>query len=165
MLDLIANRMTSTAVALAEVTIDTVIKTLLRIKGVTSVYLVMSKFMRAVCSIVVLVLVLNTFVYAQPLVKNPSAVAFNCPDHASDDQHELDIIRVSDGVVVQTLLGGDPPLNAAGEVEITVNVQPVSFGQYRFVARAVAGALKSNDSLPSAVWERAPGPPSNVTVR
>ena len=102
--------------------------------------------------------------FAQTPIKNPSAVAFLCPDHATDDQHEIDIVRVSDGVVIQTILGGDPPL-VAGEVVIPVNVMPVAFGQYRFVARAVAGIIKSNNSVPSDVWERAPGPPTGVVPR
>ena len=102
-------------------------------------------------------------VWAQsPLIKNPSAVAFLCPDHGADDQHEIDIVRVSDGVVMQTLLGGDPPLSPAGEVVIVVNVMPVSFGSYRFVVRAVAGAVKSDSSVPSDIWERAPGRPTSV---
>ena len=99
--------------------------------------------------------------YAQTPVKNPSGVAFLCPDHATDDQHEVDIVREADGVVVATLLGGDPPL-VGSEVVIPVNVQPVAFGQYRFVVRAVAGLIKSNNSLSSEVWERAPGRPTNV---
>ena len=37
--------------------------------------------------------------------------------------------------------------------------------RYRFVARAVAGAIKSDNSAPSAEWERAPGPPSRLIVR
>lgn len=96
---------------------------------------------------------------AQTPVKNPSALAFQCPDHDRDDQHEIDLVRVSDGAVIQTILGGDPPLDN-GEVVIAVNIQPVAFGQYRFVVRAVAGGFSSPSSLPSAVWERVPGQPS-----
>lgn len=99
---------------------------------------------------------------AQTPIKNPAALVFACPDHAGDDQHEIDIVRVSDGVVVATVLGGDPPANAAGDVVIPLNVQPIAFGLYRFVARAVAGTVKSDNSLPSEVWERAPGRPTNV---
>src|SRR5688572_21878486 len=102
---------------------------------------------------------------AQSPVKNPSLIAFQCPDHDRDDAHEIDIVRASDGAVIQTLAGGDPPLTAQGEVEVAVNVQPVGFGQYRFVVRAVAGGLKSENSLPSAIWERGPGKPTNLVVR
>ena len=115
--------------------------------------------------VVGLMLILPIAVSAQGVIKNPSALAFICPDHALDDGHEVDIVRESDGVVVATLLGGDPPLNAAGEVAIAVNVQPIAFGQYRFVARAVAGTVKSDSSLPSMLWERAPGRPTNVVPR
>lgn len=100
-----------------------------------------------------------------PAVKNPSVIAFDCVDHAQDTQHEVDIIRASDNAVVQTLLIGDPAPNAQGVIEANVNVQPVAFGQYRFVVRAVAGTAKSDNSLPSAIWERAPGRPTNVTAK
>lgn len=95
-------------------------------------------------------------------LSNPRSVIFTCPDHAQDDQHEIDIVRVSDGVVVATILGGDPPATTAGDVVIPVNVQPVAFGSYRFVARAVAGTLKSANSAPSPTWNRVPGEPTNV---
>lgn len=102
---------------------------------------------------------------SQVVIKNPSAVAFICPDHLTDDQHEIDIVRVSDGTIVQTLLGGDPALNMDGEVVIPVNVQPVGFGLYRFIARAVAGGVRSDNSAPSPIWERAPGKPTGVEAR
>ena len=102
---------------------------------------------------------------AQVGVKNPSGLAFICPDHATDTAHEIDIVRESDGVVVQTLLVGDPPLNAAGEVEFALNVQPIAFGAYRFTARAVASTFRSETSLPSVLWERVPGKPSGLVVR
>lgn len=102
---------------------------------------------------------------AQLPVKNPSVLAFQCPDHDRDDSHEIDIVRVADGSVIQTLAGGDPAADAAGEVTIAVNVQPVAFGQYRFVVRAAAGSVKSDDSAPSAIWERTPGKPTGLMVR
>jgi len=100
-----------------------------------------------------------------PMVKNPRGVGFTCPDHALDNDHEIDIIRASDGSLVQTILGGDPPADATGEVVVMVNVQPIAFGQYRFVVRAVAGTLKSDNSAASPIWERAPGAPSNVVPK
>lgn len=99
-----------------------------------------------------------------PVVKNPRQLAFVCPDHDRDDQHEIDIVRESDGAVIQTLLVGDPPV-VSGEVIADVNVQPVAFGEYRFIVRAVAGTLKSASSAPSDVWERAPGTPSKPIPR
>lgn len=102
---------------------------------------------------------------AQQPIRNPSAVAFLCPDHAQDTEHEIDIVRVSDAQVVATLLGGDPPLNAQNEVVVPINVQPIAFGQYQFVARAVAGTVKSANSVPSDIWERTPGAPSKPEAR
>ena len=34
-------------------------------------------------------------VSGQTIVKNPSALGFQCPDHDRDDQHEIDIVRDS----------------------------------------------------------------------
>lgn len=91
-------------------------------------------------------------------VKNPRAVIFTCPDHATDTGHEIDILDAK-GVVIQTIQGGDPAADASGDVTITINVQPVTFGSYTIKVRAVAGVLKSPDSMASAVWERVPGQP------
>ena len=101
----------------------------------------------------------------EPPVKNPRGVTITCPDHDRDDQHEVDIVRVSDGQVVQTILAGDPAPNSTGDVDLLINVQPIAFGQYRFVVRAVAGSLKSENSQPSEIWERAPGAPSIKKVK
>jgi len=120
---------------------------------------------RVIVRALVVVLVLGTVgVRAQGPPKNPSQIAFFCPDHDRDDQHEIDVVRVSDGVVIATLLGGDPPLTGT-EVVVDINVQPVAFGSYRIVVRAVAGTLRSANSDPSEVWERAPGRPSGIVVR
>jgi len=119
---------------------------------------------RLLCGLTGLLLLAGSVsVRAQGPPKNPRQIAFFCPDHDRDDQHEVDIVRVSDGVVIQTLLVGDPPLTGT-EVVVDVNVAPVAYGQYRFVVRAVAGALRSNDSNPSEVWERTPGRPSSLVV-
>mgnify|MGYP001582814753 CR=1 FL=1 len=98
-----------------------------------------------------------------PPVKNPIAVEFDCPDHAGDTGHEVDIINAI-GVVVQTLTVGDPPA-VNGRVTVNLNVQPISFGAYTIKIRAVALEVKSVDSVPSDVWERVPGQPSRPVVR
>jgi hypothetical protein len=97
-------------------------------------------------------------------VKNPRTIEFVCADHATDDQHEVDIVRNSDGVVIQTVLLGDP-VAVSGVVTATINVQPVAFGTYFVRVRAVAGALKSEDSVSSNLFDRVPGAPSSVVVR
>lgn len=115
--------------------------------------------------LVVICLLCAVSTSAQAPIKNPSGLIFTCPDHDRDDQHEIDIVRESDGAVIQTLLVGDPPPNPAGDVVVSVNVQPVAFGRYRFVVRAIAGAVQSENSLPSALWERAPSRPAITEVR
>lgn len=109
-------------------------------------------------------LMLAAVLQATPIV-NPSVVSFDCVDHAQDDQHEIVIIDTSGALPPQTILAGDPPLNAAGKVEVMLNLQPVKFGSYRIIARAVAGAIKSADSVASDVWLRGPGAPSKPVVK
>ena len=92
-------------------------------------------------------LVGSSVLWAQAPVRNPTGLAFQCLDHDRDDQHEIDIVRESDGMVVATLLGGDPPADAAGEI------------------RAVAGTIRSDNSLPSDIWDRAPGRPGQPVPR
>jgi hypothetical protein len=99
-----------------------------------------------------------------PAIINPSGLRFTCPDHAQDTDHEVDIINVETGQVEATLLVGDPPADAAGDVVVTLNIQPIKFGQKRFQVRAVAGAEKSDNSPLSDVWRRSPGSPGKATV-
>lgn len=108
-------------------------------------------------------LMLAAVLQADATVKNPRGVGFTCADHAADDAHEVQIVRASDGAVIQTIAGGDPAA-VAGEVVIPINVQPVAFGLYRFRVRALAGGLAS-DWAESQVWERVPGAPTNVIAR
>jgi hypothetical protein len=99
-----------------------------------------------------------------PAIVNPTGLIFQCPDHAQDSQHEVDIINVDTGQVEATLLVGDPPADAAGDVVVSLNIQPIKFGQKRFQVRAVAGADKSENSPVSDVWRRAPNAPGKATV-
>lgn len=96
-------------------------------------------------------------------VKNPSVVVFECPDHDRDTDHEIDILRASDGAVIQTLQVGDPPADGSGNVTVKLNVQPIAFGTYWLVVRAVvteAGTtVRSVNSANSDTFERVPGPP------
>jgi len=101
----------------------------------------------------------------QASVKNPRFIDFECPDHTLDDQHELEIVRVSDGVVIQTILLGDPPATTLGIVTAPLNIQPVAFGTYFVRIRAVVGTVKSELSDPSNTWDRVPGKPSGLMAR
>lgn len=99
------------------------------------------------------------------IVQNPTLVKFQCPDHAQDTAHEIDIVNVATGAVVQTLSLGDPAPDAQGFIVFNVNVQPIAHGNYTIRARSVTGAVKSPNSPDSDVWERSPGPPSKPIVQ
>lgn len=98
-------------------------------------------------------------------VKNPTRVEFTCQDHDRDDNHEMDIIRTSDGVVIQTIQLGDPAPDANGVIRANVNVQPIAFGEYTARVRAVAGVIRSDNSTDSNLFQRSPGTPAGVVVR
>ena len=103
-------------------------------------------------------------VAAQDIPRNPRNIEFVCADHDRDDQHELDILD-SGGNVIQTILLGDPPVGQDGIVRTTINIQPITFGEYTARVRARAGDLISLNSAPSNMFLRAPGQPSGVIVR
>lgn len=110
---------------------------------------------------------LTPTIAAQNPTKNPSGLAFTSVDHALVTAYEIDIVRVTDSTAIQTITISNAPVIPlqAGEVIVAINVQPVAFGDYHFVARALAGTMKSDNSSPSAVWQRAPGKPSGLSVR
>lgn len=104
---------------------------------------------------------------APPPIKNPAGLAFTCIDHATDTGHEVAIVRESDGAIIQTISGGDPPLTGT-EVIVPLNVMPTAFGQYRFKVRVSAttpaGVVWSDWSALSDLWERAPGKATDLRV-
>jgi len=106
---------------------------------------------------------------AQTPVKNPTAIWFNSADHdlAAVTGYEVDFLNATTSAVVQTVsvAKASTTKQADGSIRVTMNVQPVAFGTYRFVARTVAGAIKSDNSLATEVWERSPGAPSKPTVQ
>ncbi|MGH2667509.1 MAG: hypothetical protein ACRDH5_00025 [bacterium] len=115
----------------------------------------------------VCVLVALSATHAQPPapVKNPRGVTWaGCPDHDRDDNHEVGIFDAASGASVQVLSVGDPALTD-GAYPALVNVQPIAFGRYVFRVRALVGALASDWSEPTEVWERAPGKPSGAVAR
>lgn len=100
--------------------------------------------------------------------KNPTTLMFTpSTDDAQVTAYEVDIVQTSDGAVIQTLSIPRESFQmlATGDLQTRVNVQPVKFGHYVVKVRAVATALKSEDSLPSNEWERVPGAPSRPTVQ
>jgi hypothetical protein len=96
---------------------------------------------------------------AAQTVKNPTKAIFTSPDAANVTGYELDIINEA-GAVVQTMTFPATPADPQGEVTLVINVQPVNFGKYTSVVRAIYQAVKSINSNTSDVWERAPGQPS-----
>lgn len=118
--------------------------------------------------IIVALVLIGAVVFAQTPIKNPSGLAFTCPDHATDSGHEVAVVRDSDGSIVQTFDIGDPPL-VGTEVVVKLNIQPVAFGRYRFKARASGnspeGIVWSDWSDLTEVWERAPGKLTNLTIK
>lgn len=99
---------------------------------------------------------------------NPRTVRWTqSADHATVTSYHLDIIEATSGAVIATLdlgIGVEDPA-APGDREETINVQPIAFGEYCVVMRAVAGALESEDSAPSNTFVRRPGAPDMVTLR
>jgi hypothetical protein len=94
---------------------------------------------------------------AQSVVANPRAVVFQCPDHDLDDNHEIDIVSVWDGSVLDTLVIGDPPADEQGDVTVAINVHPYPFGYYVVRVRAFINGVSSETSDSSPIWERLPG--------
>lgn len=114
-----------------------------------------------------LFLLLAAPAFAQTPVKNPRGLGFQSADHARVDRYEIDIVPAAGGAVVQTITvqkADTAQDSTTQEITLTLNVQPIAFGQYRFVARAVAGTVASDNSDPSAVWERAPGKPTQLRI-
>lgn len=115
--------------------------------------------------IVALLLLVAVPAFAQvPAVKNPTSVSFTSPDHATLTGYEIDVINTS-GVVVGTILSGKGTQDAAGIVTLTYSIQNLATGTYTMRIRSVAGTAKSDDSLPSDPFVRAPGAPSKPTVK
>lgn len=124
--------------------------------------------MKRVILAIVAVLALASSAAAQTTIKNPTAIAFTSADHDNPavTGYEVDIITTTaTPTVVQTIAIAKASTTklATGEIKVTLNVQPIAFGSYRFVARTVAGTLKSDNSVPSDTWDRAPGAPSKPT--
>lgn len=115
-----------------------------------------------------LVLAASTAYAQTPPVKNPTAIQFTSADHnlTAVTGYEVDIVR-SDAVVLQTLQVAKTSTTTLpdGSIRVPLNVQPIAFGTYTVVVRTVAGAIKSDSSVPSDPWERVPGRPGKPTVQ
>ncbi len=105
-----------------------------------------------------LCLIVPAIAFSQGVVKNPTLLTFTSIDWATIDRHELDILTSSDNGFVQTLVDIGP--YTSQDISVGINVMPVAFGEYIFVARACIGTTCSVNSEPSNLWERVPGRPS-----
>ena len=121
-----------------------------------------------VCVLFLLALVLPSLASAQTTapIQNPTLIAFTpSPDHANIAAYQ--VIIMQGATVVQTLDIGKPNPCAAscpagvavGEASAVINVQPINFGSYTIVMKAVAQGITGPASTPTDPWERAPGPP------
>ncbi len=108
--------------------------------------------------LVFLFLIVPAIALSQVVVKNPTLLTFVSVDWETIDRHELDILLSSDNSFVQTLVDTGP--YTSRDISVGINVMPVSFGEYIFVARACVGTTCSVNSDPSNLWERVPGKPS-----
>jgi hypothetical protein len=98
-------------------------------------------------------------------VVNPTSIEFLCPDHAQDDQHELDFVRISDNTVVKTVLLGDPPAGPDGIVRVTIDVTSLPFGEYVTRLRILGNGISSATSPNSNPFQRAPLTPPAPVVK
>jgi len=121
--------------------------------------------MKTLIAVVVIISSVPIVAEAQvPPVKNPTQLAFTSVDHAASTGYEIDIVTPTAAVLQTLTIAKAATTVLNGEVLVTVNVQPVTFGTYTFVARTLVNTLKSSNSLPSDSWERAPGQPSKPRV-
>lgn len=111
----------------------------------------------------VIALLIATSAQAQN-VKNPTLLTFTSPDWSQVVSHEIEIVRTSDGVVIQTLVDNGP--YTSEDISVSINVMPVAFGEYVIKARACAltpcDGIQSDESNK---WDRAPGKPSKPLVQ
>jgi hypothetical protein len=98
------------------------------------------------------------------MVKNPTKCQFVNSDTDATG-FEADFKKVADGVIVQTLtVSVDQTTIIDGKTTFQVNVMPIAKGVYVTILRTLVGPMKSADSMPSPTWERAAGPPTDVTM-
>lgn len=101
---------------------------------------------------------------AQGTVQNPSSISFMCGDHDRDDEHEVSIIDAKTGMVVRTVLLGDPEM--IGSLVIApIDIRSLPFGVYVWTVRVIASGISAAPSDPSEPWERSPMRATNVGAR
>lgn len=98
-------------------------------------------------------------------VNNPTAVVWTAStDHAQIDGYTLEILR-PDGTVLQTIDAGKPTPNGQNVCRLSINVQPVQFGNgYAMRIRSRAGSAVSEWEPSQNKFNRVPGKPGTLTI-
>lgn len=120
-------------------------------------------------------LALATPAAAQTKIQNPTLIAFTpSPDHALISNYRAEILS-SAGAVMATIDLGKPAICLVasgaclgipvGDIPAAIQVQPIAFGSYTIVVRAMAGTIAGVPSPPTEVFDRAPGAPSKGTLK
>jgi len=99
--------------------------------------------------------------HAQDVV-NPSEVRFELSvDHSLVTSYEVDLVD-SSGAIEATIPLGKPTGVAGQDVTVSINVQPITFGTYTGVFRAVFDPTIASVDVPATNNAiRQPGGPSN----
>ncbi len=79
-------------------------------------------------------------------------ISFLCPDHATDDAHDFQIIEHSTNKVHQTIALGDPVLGSDGRVTTTQTISNLNSGVYYGQVRSSTGGSSSAYSAASLTW-------------
>lgn len=89
--------------------------------------------------------------------KNPSEIAFSCPDHAVDTDHEVGFFLAGAAQPVQMQRVGDPLVESDGLVHATINSRPtgLTLGLYEMKVRIYQGTLVSDWGAGGAAGDQA----------
>ncbi len=106
---------------------------------------------------------------------------FTFADHPRMTSYDVDIYPASacpvdagagvplvcQGTPFQTIsiAAGTAAAQPNGDWRLTMNVQPIAFGQYYIIVTPIASAVRGDPSVPSNLWVRAPGAPSKPVVK
>lgn len=120
-----------------------------------------NELITVICIVVIILFLLYIFggrLRAQVPWKNPTLIEIaTCPDHALDDNHELELRLRGSGVVVGTFLLGDPAAKATGAVEFDISKQVggLKLGEYDMRLRVKLTGAPDSDWTNVVPFDRA----------